>query len=496
MKKIVSELGNGSTNIALVSGEICDGKTLLLESLCITLSLGRPVYTLRNVYHDILDETASILRISENAVVVVENCFDISEDRLVGLARLFDKSQAALILTSRSIAAEAEIRYVKQFDKLETFRHYKLGRLEETEVDALIDLTDQIAAWRDFWGRTKNEKRSFIDNNCSGSLPSFLLRLMRSEHVREKYRIEYSKVAKLNRNEIHAIIAALYIAHIGHDASLPFLTNVFRYDVGYMVDRLNRKNDTFRLLRRNGNQIRTVPSIGASNILRDIVNPQDLVDAIVKMLSSLSKFVRRDDYTHYLFRQFMRYSILSSVVSDRNQVNRFFDNVSKIEHCRGQVLFWLQWHMAKTDQLEFVDAEKYLRQGYSEAESYERRTDRKYDKKQLDDRKAKFLMIRGRQDISTSSAHFQNFREAVTIVNHLLGNPEVTHHPFETIREIADFLRIRGQEMDGQLLGTAKTMLENVLVKAQRRIQSLEGGYQTRRAKLALESVKEVLKLI
>ncbi|MCY4560557.1 MAG: hypothetical protein OXF79_30165 [Chloroflexi bacterium] len=482
---------HGGTSIVLITGEICDGKTIVLRHVSAQLSLVRPVYIVRHAYEDILDETARILNIHPNAVLILENCFDLSQARLGALARQLVESQAILLLTSRSIAAEAETEEVLQLQALLSFREFRLGKLNPEETDALIDLTDQVAGWRDFWGDTRGARKRFITKNCNGSLPAFLLRLLRSEYVRTKYRQEYLKTATLNPNEMRAIVTALYVSHIGHDAPVSFLSNVFEYDVGAMIDGLSEQKVGFRLMRRDGERVRTVPSIGATNILRDIAEAKDVVDTIVEVLRRLSRQWPRDDFTHHLFRQMMRYSILSAVVDDPVYVNCFFDNIAKIEYCRRRVLFWLQWHMAKTDQEAFAEAEKYLQQGYKEAEDYESRTGNKYDRTQLDDRRAKFLMIRGRKEDRESSAYFRDFREACTICSRLLRTPNLTHHPYETLREISLFLEMREHELDTVQLETANTMLHNIVSGSEARLKDLHPGYQSQRAVRSLQDIKQ-----
>ena len=328
----------GGTSIALVTGEICDGKTLVLEAVRAQISLSRPVFDLRHPYDDLIEETAAILDKYENGVITIENCFDLSRAKLSGLARLFDKSLATLVLTSRSIAAEAEMVDRTFLEEFTTFVNFPLKTLDTTEIGAFVDLTDQIAAWRDFEAPTIRRRIHFIERACGGSLPGFLLRLLRSQHVKQRYIAEYRKLTSLHPTEIHAAIAALYVVHIGYDAPLSFLSNVFERDVGAVIDRLNEQGNTFRLIRRAGDVVKTVPSIGATNILKEIVEPRELVDTVVLVLRSLSEWKQNDDFARHMFTQMMRYSILASVIDNPIQINRFFDNVSKINHCRRQIL--------------------------------------------------------------------------------------------------------------------------------------------------------------
>ena len=261
---------NGDTCISLVIGEICDGKTLILEDLCIRMAIGRPVFRLRHHYDDLLEEVARILAAHPSAALVVENCFDLSRDQIKGLARMFDKSPSVLVLTSRNIAAEAEIAELRLLDEFETFEAFHVPRLNDAETNAIITLTDQIAGWIDFRNRGPNDRIRFVQNTCGGSLPSFLLRLLHSDYVRDRYREEYNKTQSLSPTEMRAVITALHIAHIGHATPLSFLSDVFELDVGSMLERLGCRNNAFRLVRVRGQYVETVPSIGATNILEQV----------------------------------------------------------------------------------------------------------------------------------------------------------------------------------------------------------------------------------
>lgn len=489
-RKILKTIEEG-TSIVLVTGEICDGKTIVLEELCVQLSLSRLVFELRRSYDDILEETTEILNEYENPVIIIENCFDLSRTNLSGVVRLFDQSPALVILTSRSIAAEAAMADFGFLNDFEGFKRFYLEKLDTIETESFINLTDQIAAWRNFNAYTQRQRTNFVERKCNGSLPGFLLHLLRSQHVKERYIEEYRKTEKLHPAETRATIAALYVAHIGYDTPISFLSNVFERDVGAALDRLNEHNTTFKLIRREGEVVKTVPSIGATNLLKEVIDAREVVDAVVEILSKLSAQRRYSDFDHYMFTQMMRYSILSSVVDNWIQINRFFDNVSKISHCRRRVLFWLQWHMAMTDQKKFIDAEKFLKQAYSEADRYRQRMGRNYDKKQLDDRRAKFLMRRGRFGDRSVDDVYHDFLEACRVTHSLLRRQDLTHHPYETLQEALETFEMRSHELSGRRRQQWSNELDKLGALARKQVGNLTAGYQDRRAQQILEQLMQ-----
>lgn len=488
IKGILSDLEQ-QVHIALVVGEICDGKTLILENLRSRLSVNRQVFCLRHPYEELLDEVSRILLAYPRAVLVVENCFDLREDRLATLARMFDASDGLLLLSSRNISAEAETAQVQRLGQFGSFRQYSTGPLADDEVDALIVLMDQIAAWNHIQANWTVNKKRFIVGKCRGSFPNFLLELLESPHVLDRYKEEYLKVAQLSRTQQAAIIVALYISSIGHNTPLGFLSDAFQTDAGGMLDRLNENHAALRLLRQRGGYVETVPSIGARNILKLIIADRDIVDSVISVLRYLSEEGRYGDFERHIFGQMMRYSILRSVVTDREQIDRFFDNISKHRRLRRRILFWLQWHMAKTDMREFDKAEKYLDEGYAQAKQYERDTGRMYNRKQLDDRKAKFLMLRSQHVNRQPVNLYRDMEESCQIVDRLLREDGLTRYPFETLKIISDTFASKHRDLLEVHHDPIRRRISKLAARANTILSKVPQGYQQHRAEVALRDV-------
>lgn len=482
---------NRGFRLLLITGEICDGKSMLIEEVSSRLSFSRPVFVLRHPYDDLIDEMSRILHTYPNAAFVMENCFDIRNDRLGGIASMVHGSNGILLLSSRVIAAEAEGAKLENLRTFSTFIETPISKLNESEIEALIVLIDQIAGWRNFDATSKAEKARFIGHKCGGSLPAFMLRLLKSDYVIKKYKEEYNKSESLTKREKNALIAALYVAHIGHESPIDFLSNALHFDVGLMLDRFHRETDALKLVRRRGEYAQTIPAIGATNILEHMIPDREIVDCVLTLLEFLAENSNHDDFEKYIFGQFMRYSILRSVVSDMDEINRFFDRISKIEYFRRQVLFWLQWHMAKTDLKDFVDAWKYLEQGYHEADEYDKRNyHAKYDRKQLDDRKAKFLMLRDLNLERQPTELFRDMRDAGEIIGRLLRRDSLTRYPFQTLETMANTFAHQSHRLIEVHRELILNSIQTLYDLGKKRLPSVPDGYQRSVATKALETCK------
>jgi hypothetical protein len=479
-------------NIVLLNGDICDGKSLVIEGTMNGLAISRPVFDLRHSYADLLDEASSILAIYPNAVLVVENCFSIREDRLIGLARQVAASEGNLILSARNISTEAESGKLKGLRAITSFKELKLGRLEPAEVDAMIALIDQIAGWRNFGALSHSDRHRFVEKECGAIIPSVLLHLLESKYVKDKYREEYNKINYLDERDRRMVVAALLIANIGFDAPLSFISDIFEQDFTSVLKQISDHSGALRLVRAEQGVARTVPSIGARNLLKSVIDDREIVNTTIHILETMAADIRRSDFQHHVFSQLMRYSILSSAVADIAEINRFFDHIAKISFFRDMPLFWLQWHMAMCAQDRWLDAEKYLGMGFTAAAAYEKRRGEKFNLKQLDDRKAKFLAARATATNRTGVELFRDMKDALDIVGRLMRDGDLTHHPYETLYDIAKALHAGGTTvLDGQRTILVQ-QLNSVVALAKSRVGIVAEGYQRSHAAEVISELEAV----
>ena len=471
----------------LIYGEICCGKTLIVEEICAHLAVSRPVFLTHKFYDSIVDESQKILSAYDRPVLIVENCFSMRPENLEKLLFLFQAPGPGLIMTSRSISARYD---VSGFERLRSSVHsIHLTQLGEREIGDLGNLSDQAGGWIES-PMTSAEKAQYIRQNCRGNLPGFMLEIVKSKFVRDRYTEEYRKIIDLcSDTEVKMMVAACYISHIGDRMPASFFSNMFNLDMSDMLERLEKANYALRLVRVKDGFVETVPSIGARNILREIVPSHDrrlVVDTVVDMLKYLSRENEYlDQFEYRMFGQLMRYSVLRGVLEDTDETNRFFDHVSKIDYCRTRILFWLQWHMAMVDQCLFEAAERYLQRSYTEAEKFDRKTGKEYDRFQLDDRKAKFLMIRGqRENFRPPMIH--DVRDAIQIAYNLIKRQEITHHPFDTFVEIIEFISRHGASFEGSLREKVYENIDQLSERMRKCVSTLDQGYPHSRGQRAI----------
>ncbi|KAB2881937.1 MAG: hypothetical protein F9K34_15660 [Albidovulum sp.] len=264
--------------------------------------------------------------------------------------------------------------------------------------------------------------------------------------------------------------------------------DAMKLDFGAIIDGLNRRhgNDKFRLVRRNGAMIETVPSIGALNILKYLFTDAEIVNTIWPLLHNLAA-IYRNPFQQHIFSQLMRFSILEKVVSDRREIDQFFEHNKQHEKIRRMPLFWLQWHMAKCSSGDFLAAENLLEQGYTEARNLESTARKKFDRRQLDDRRAKFLMLRAATTLREGADLFRDFKEACELTEKVLRQDDPQHYPFETLKGIVHAFNERSHRLLDVHRPIVEQWIDTLGNYARRRFGMLPRGYQTGAARAALQ---------
>ncbi|HRK43338.1 MAG TPA: hypothetical protein PLH11_09870 [Gemmobacter sp.] len=291
----MNRIENGE-NLFLLTGEICDGKTLIMEQIAAALSLTRPVLFLQYALMSTTQEVLRLLHTSPNAVVIIENCFDFRPESLNEIMTAFAGKTAVLLMTAHSLSARAEASEAEKMKQNKSLHHIRIPRLDETEALQLIRYTDMIGNWTQR-PMSPSEKLRYVMHDCKASLPTFLMELLNSEVVRDAYKMEFNRVASSSSRDAHRVlVATFYLSHIGHIPTAQELSNLLELDAARCIRSLDGSNNQLELLREVRGEIHTVPSIGARNILRQIIPtqyPALVVDTVVQMLHALS------DHSYY-----------------------------------------------------------------------------------------------------------------------------------------------------------------------------------------------------
>ena len=482
-------------SISIVTGSVCTGKSLLVTEIMQRLASHRPVFRLRVAYGNIAAEVGQIVKSYPNCLLCMEECFAL-DDQLVKVADVVAETQSNLLLTSRDVAYDSasDNLIVSESGNPDRIRRFSMSRLTDTEIGGFVSLSERIAGWREMAGKSTDWKRRYIERTCHANMAEFLLRLLRSENVKKKVEEVYHECVSVKPELKRPLVVSLYLQHIGLTATLEVVSTLLEIDIGrHLIT--SEGNPRFDIIRRDGSYVRTLPSIGAREILRSIVDDRYIVDTVTDVVRSLAEN-RRDGYTYiHIFNQFMRYPIIQGVVQNKNEIDRFFDQLSVHNWIKRQSHFWLQFSMAKTDFGEYRKAEKYLDTAYGIANEHASLGGWQ-PTKQLDDQRAKFL-LKSRTNSDNFSDHFQTFLQTSQIIRRILQLDELTFHIYDTISIYCEFITKRfPSDFHKDQHDLIRKTTRNIYTVAKRRSGELTEFYAASKAHAAIERMANVVSIM
>lgn len=406
-------------------------------------------------------------------------------------------SEANLIISSRTISTEGDsskLQAIRQNIPNDHLQEIQIGKITSSEVKQLTKLIDQIAGWKYFRGLSENARIKFIENTCEGNIPNILISLLESKYVEDKYKEEYNKISFKNDHEKYSIIGVLLIANIGMEVFPDLISSIFMVDIRHVIKKISRDNSTFNLVSIVGNEIKTIPSIGARNMLKKIISDKDCINTVIYILEELSIQKYMDEDVLHIFHQLMRYSILESFVSDHDEIDRFFSHIAKIDYFRKMPLFWLQWHMAMTKQKKWSKAKDYLEMGYRRADAYDIRNTHKYNRKQLDDRKEKLLIEEVMDDSNIDQYNImKSLKEALPIISKLMSQHYLSHHPFSTLKSASELLKNKHIYLEKHQKDMFIKSIQKLCKAAEKKISNISEENQRRIASTYIKDINQIL---
>ena len=138
--------------------------------------------------------------------------------------------------------------------------------------------------------------------------------------------------------------------------------------------------------------------------------------------------------------------------------------------------------MAMAAQKKWSKAEEYLTMGHTTADNLDQRSGRRFNRKHLEDRRSKFLVERATQEQRPGPDVFRDTREALEIVRRLLGEREISHHPYLTIEMACDLLDRKGTLLEPFQLDTLLKLIRQISQYARQRSILIVDGVQRSRA--------------
>lgn len=353
----------------LVLGELGSGKTFMLEEIALKLmTAGWRVFKLSVTAREEIGELEAICEQPGKKLLIVENY-----QRHTDLLKWFSETKPQN--TSLAITVRSTIHDLFSNDLSEIFsnkiQEYDISVLRPTETKNVVKLFNQYGLWGDRIGWGDERKENFIKQNCSNSLPSILVDILKSKHITERYKKLLTDFN--NHGDVEAVLICTFsLEVIGFVPRISHIQELLGNKVNW--SKLRTQTELKSIVDINANFVATKSSVLALHLLHSVFSAKKIVDTLIRMALSASERKNSTEYSDIL-NAVMRYRNISSILPNENRlpsVINFYENIKNLPSASKNPQFWLQYAIAclALGQLEraeryFDDAYDFVYEGYN-----------------------------------------------------------------------------------------------------------------------------------
>ncbi len=475
-------------NVITVCSELGNGKSLFLKGLVYrAIEQGYRVFEVCEHDDETIKELDKIAKLHTKVLVIIEEYQGwMSEIRLF---RSNCSDQAILLLTARNAVHDVVIDELASVAKVDSVPEINLDKLDDEEINWFVDVFNEYGLWGEYAAYGRNRKNRFLRESCSGQIHAILLKLLDSPDICGRFRSLYEKL-KIHRDYKEVILSIFVLKVLNQSCSVDTLIDIWGE---LILEDINfKKNNIIRqLVDFNRYQIIVRSSIAAEYILRRIYDASTTVTVLTRIATRVNELVQISKRYRSLFNSLMRFSSLQLILPEEGRntaVLRYFESIKKLQGCKYNPLFWLQYAIACTTIDELFRARKYFETAYALAK------DRNWDPRQIDNHYARYL-LKEAVEMNDYKLAINNFKQAQVIIDRQMRNERV-HYPYSVAILYWDFFNRYSNDLSKNQINLIEKAMTSVVSRIGQLPESRRRHRYVRDCKRAMGYITDRIKEI
>lgn len=453
---IVANIEKDSISNFLVYSNAGNGKTTLLDSVGYKLaSRNFSVYRAASNPSLLLKEIPIIKEMHGKIALLIDDAFSHFDTikSIMALGRK-DIYVVATARTSQTELQEGEIRRAFN-DSLELF---SLDRLDSDEVTACISFLDRYALWGSRQAQSSEQKRRFIEKDCSGELRFVILEVLDSPVIKTRIQqILDLKGPPEVRDRVRAVLISsqlLNLAQVRPDLTL--ISELVQFDARKAIAEHATQLRDFTLVRGGYLTIRS--SVFSDYVIKKLIDTSFVIDVMIRVMRHLDVIHDNDAQYAQIYKNFSRFRFVESAISPEKRLIhmvKYFEDIKELDHSRAHPLFWLQYAMCRMSLSQFREAARLFDVAYAISKRSGFRENR-----HLNNQWARFL-LESRTNSNDYTDYMVAFNEAHRIcVKQMIDEP-LSNNPYRVAQNYLPFLERRvGDLTVGDLVAIVRSCSE------------------------------------
>ena len=350
-----------------IRSDMGNGKTASLQELRTAIANEDiHIFILQNADQSRLaSEVHSICQIESPVLIIIDNYPSFME--VLRRFSVENLQHIQFVLTARTA-----LNYSKMHDVIRMFHVREnestvidVNVLSASDITNCIDFFDRFGLFGKHAGLSRKEKRRYLGNRKGGNrrFQSILLDTFKSAVMQNKVQ-ELVKTIGKNSTKFHgAVILILLVQTMNLRVSVKDIEEITDLDIS--TDALFRSDEAIMELLSfdKGSRFKLKSPITARYILREISDPNTIIDSLCTLADYASQFAELPKYDDIL-AAVISYSHISSFLLDfhnkRGFLSTYYDRLSQIEYYQKSHFFWLQYSISCMELKDYPRAQQYI----------------------------------------------------------------------------------------------------------------------------------------
>lgn len=349
-------------NCIVVTSELANGKTCLIEHVMYRLQESGSVFFLRDYGKSTIEELKEILSIRGKKYIFIENySFQYEALRLFKNVD-FEASGIKLVLTARSAIYDTTSYMISNLTKIpdHLITELSIDQLTDQDIQQLVGLMDCTGVWEELRNSTLGTKKAEIKKRYQAQFCNVLLGIIESKQVSDKIAELYDAVSK---DPVAAkLLAGLCISNlISLDFSLSDLLNVLEIQLSQAT---KQSPEVRQLVDFHGDSIKAKSTV----LCKFLIHQHKMIDVVKEVLLKINQ--NAEACSHPTKVDSIRIALISAsninliFPPDENATKgylaEYYNTLKGFDCYKNNQFFWLQYAMACMDIKDYSRAKEYL----------------------------------------------------------------------------------------------------------------------------------------
>lgn len=361
VESIVNDIFNG-TRAIFIHSDIGNGKTEVIEQICLSLFSSYLIYTLVDNNEKIYNEIELICKSTKKIIIIVENFYDY-KNVFKSFELYGNNDNITFIFTART----SIYRSSYESFPFSSIKVYDLNRLDDNEISRMVKVFERYG----FYSIETKDLFRHIKVQCNKKIQSVMLSMFNNKSISSKINLICSSILhpkyKYFELLLFLIVIKVMSLNLNFKDALDLL-QIYSYDYDF-----EKNQNINELLDWNNNSVSIKSPALCVWILKNNNFSSYVFDILIKAAHKAdSSFDVKMKYRNFL-KNIISYKHLRFVLElfDISQseriilLNNFYEKIKEYRFYKDKYFFWLQYAMTSLEMKDYISAEIHFKAAYA-----------------------------------------------------------------------------------------------------------------------------------